>query len=182
MQADKTPGSYGDYDQSLRDLAQFLKDQTQLDVVLNNEEKLFQPGECPRTALYCGWYSLANYVDAFEWQPGAVGYHLASGEAATLRDPKSNVWCKRMLEKGVCATLGPTFEPYLIAFPRPLDFFVTLLSGKFTLAETNARTIPHSSWVMTLVGDPLYNPYRGRPAFDELKLPESLRRLLSEER
>src|SRR5262249_44166801 len=36
MAADRNPGSYGDYDQSLRDLAKLLKQHTKLDVVLDD--------------------------------------------------------------------------------------------------------------------------------------------------
>lgn len=180
MPADKNAGSYGDYDQSLRDLARLLQEQTALDVVLDDKNELFQPGQCADAALYCGWYSLAKYVDAFQWKRGAVGYHLASGEATTLRKLDSNVWCKRMLESGVCATLGPTYEPYLTAFPRPLDFFPLLLTGELTLAEVYARTNPYNSWVMVLVGDPLYNPFKNRPRFDRQNLPEALQRMLPE--
>lgn len=172
---DKSPGSYGDYDQSLRELASFLKKNTKLDVVFNDEDKLFQKGDCPNAALYCGWYSLSSYVDAFEWRPGSVGYHIASGEAKTLRGASSNVWCKRMLDEGVCATLGPVYEPYLTAFPRPLDFFPMLLAGKHTLVEVYARTNPSTSWTMVLVGDPLYSPFRNNPALDVEKLPPQLR-------
>lgn len=178
MGADKTPGSYGDYDQSLRDLAKLLKDHTKLDVVLDDTGELFRAGDCPDAALYCGWYSLSKYVDAFKWKRGSVAYHIASGEAETLRNAGSNCWCKSMLERGVCATLGPTYEPYLMAFPRPLDFFPLLLTGQYTLAETYARTNPYNSWVMTLVGDPLYNPFKGRPQFDLKKLPPEVERVM----
>jgi uncharacterized protein (TIGR03790 family) len=174
-------GSYADYDQSLRNLAEFLEDHVDRKVVLDNQAKLFQPGDCPQTALYCGWYSLSKYVDAFEWQKGAVGYHIASGEAATLRDPASQVWCKRMLEDGVCATFGPVYEPYLAAFPRPDEFFPLLLSGRYTLVEAYYRTKPFNSWVMVLVGDPLYQPFRDRPAFKLEDLPERYRRLIAPE-
>lgn len=160
---DQQRGSNGEYDESLRNLARLLQEKTKLKVVLDNKEELFAPGSCPDAALYCGWYSLSKYIDAFQWKPGAVAYHLASMEAETLRKPQSNAWCKRMLEKGVCATLGPTFEPYLVAFPLPEDFFVALLSGKFTLAECYYRTAPFTSWVMTLVGDPFYQPFKNRP-------------------
>lgn len=182
LPVDKNPGSYGDYDQSLRELAKLLRENTQLEVVLDDKGELFQPGDCPDAALYCGWYSLAKYVDAFAWKRGAVGYHLASGEAATLRKADSYVWCKRMLDKGVCATLGPTYEPYLTAFPRPLDFFPLLLSGRYTLAEVYARTNPCTSWVVVLVGDPLYNPYKNRSPFDLKNPPDVLERLLQERR
>ncbi|MGQ0636161.1 MAG: TIGR03790 family protein [Planctomycetaceae bacterium] len=172
-----SPGSYADYDRSLRELAQFLKAHTRLEVVFDDRPELFQPGDCPDAAVYCGWYSLAKYVDAFDWRPGAVAYHMASGEAQTLRRAGSEVWCKRLLEDGVAATVGPTYEPYLAAFPRPLDFFPLLLSGKYPLAEVYARTCPHTSWVMVLVGDPLYNPFKNNPQFDEQNLPPLLRRL-----
>ena len=58
----------------------------------------------------------------------------------------------------MCATLGPVYEPYLIAYPHPREFFCMLVSGKFTVAEAYHRTLPHTSWVMTFIGDPLYNP------------------------
>jgi uncharacterized protein (TIGR03790 family) len=99
-------------------------------------------------------------VDAFDWTPGAVAYHLASGEATTLRDPGSQAWCKKMIEDGVAATIGPVYEPYLAAFPRPEQFFGLLLEGKLTLVECYYRTLPHNSWMMTLIGDPLYRPFK----------------------
>ena len=171
-------GSYGDYDQAIRDLASLLQDRTRLDVDLDDRKELFQEGDCPDTGLYCGWYSLGKYVDAFEFVPGAVGYHIASAEAVTLRNPDSNAWCKRMLEDGICATLGPVHEPYLTAFPRPDEFFAALLSGKYSLVECYYRTKPFNSWVMILVGDPLYNPFRANPLLDAASLPDHLKKVL----
>lgn len=166
------------YDLSLRNLAAELQRYTPAKVILDSRQRLFQAGECPDAALYCGWYSLAKYIDAFDWVPGAVGYHMASGEANTLRNPKSRVWCKRMLEEGVCATLGPVHEPYLHAMPLPEEFFVVLMSGRYTLAETYYRTKPFNSWVMVLVGDPLYNPFKNNPQFTADSIPEPWRRLI----
>jgi uncharacterized protein (TIGR03790 family) len=156
------PGSFGDFDRSLLMTAKAIDEQTDFETVVENSPKLFQSGECPHAALYCGWYSLAKYVDAFDWEPGAVAYHLASGEAATLRDPRSQVWCKKLLEDGVCATIGPVYEPYLIAFPRPNEFFALLLRGDLTLVECYYLTQPFNSWMMTLIGDPLYRPFKYR--------------------
>jgi uncharacterized protein (TIGR03790 family) len=168
-------GSYGEYDQSLRDLAERLQQHTHLITVLDNKPELFQPGACPDAALYCGWYSLGKYVDAFQWRPGAVGYHPASMEAQTLTTPGSSVWCNAMLERGITATLGPVEEPYLLAFPLPDDFFSLLLTGRYTLVETYYRTCPFMSWVMVLVGDPLYNPFKNKPQLSESQLPDRLR-------
>ncbi|HBH55056.1 MAG TPA: hypothetical protein DDY91_24510 [Planctomycetaceae bacterium] len=174
----KGPGSYGDYDQSLRELAGLLREKSALPVTFDDRQELFQPGECPDTALYCGWYSLAKYVPAFEWRRGSVGYHIASSEATTLRDSKSEVWCKRMLEEGVAVTLGPTFEPYLVAFPRPSEFFPLLMTGRLCLGEVYALTVPLQSWAITLVGDPLYNPFRNKPALQVEDLPAPLQLLI----
>ena len=87
---------------------------------------------------------------------------MASAEATTLHNKDSQVWCKRMLEDGVCATIGPVFEPYLIAFPRPNEFFSFLMQGELSLVECYYRTKPFNSWMMTLIGDPLYRPFAKR--------------------
>jgi len=161
-QSKVSPGSYADYDRALLITAQGLKEKTTLEVTLDKKGELFQPGDCPDAALYCGWYSLGKYVDAFDWAPGAVAYHLASGEATTLRNLKSQVWCKRMLEEGVCATIGPVYEPYLVAFPRPNEFFALLIQGELSLVECYYQTKPFNGWMMTLIGDPLYRPFANR--------------------
>jgi len=149
---------YGYYDQSLRALAFVTQLRTSLPVKEQRTQELFQPGDCPQTALYCGWYSVASYVDAFEFVPGAVGYHIASLEAVSLRDPNSGQWCPNLLAKGITATLGPVGEPYLAAFPEPKNFFAELFDGR-CLIEAYYRTKPFNSWQMILVGDPLYTPF-----------------------
>ncbi|MFP3982470.1 MAG: TIGR03790 family protein [Desulfurivibrionaceae bacterium] len=149
---------YALYDQSIHRTAERLKKEGWPNVVVEDSSKLFQPGDCPEAALYCGWYSLGRYVDAFEWVKGAVGYHIASQECQTLRRSNSRVWCKRMLEEGVAATLGPVGEPYVQSFPVPEVFFSCLLDKDFALAECYLLANPFWSWKMVLVGDPLYRP------------------------
>lgn len=129
-------------------------------VFKDDEGKLFQAGDCPDTALYCGWYSLAKYVDAFTWVKGAIGYHVASAECATLKAKNRRVWCKRMLEEGIAATIGPVGEPYVQSFPNPEIFFQFLMDGYLTLAECYYLSLPFVSWKMVLVGDPLYRPFK----------------------
>jgi uncharacterized protein (TIGR03790 family) len=161
-------GSYAWYDAHLVRLAQLMKEHTHFKVVLDQRPGLFLPGSCPDAALYCGWYSLAKYVASCTWRQGAVAYHVASAEATTLRKPGSQVWCKRMLEEGVAATLGPVSEPYLLAFPLPDDFFPLLMTGRRTLLEVYFRTVPQLSWQMILIGDPLYTPFKKDPAWEAL--------------
>jgi len=160
--ADKPVEGYALYDRSIHWAAERLKDAGRLPVVLDDQEALFQPGQAPDAALYCGWYSLAQYVDAFEWVRGAVGYHIASSECSTLKVPGSQVWCKRLLEEGVAATIGPTSEPYLQAFTVPEIFFGLLADGRLSLAECYALATPFLSWQMVLIGDPLYRPFGKR--------------------
>ena len=150
------------YDRAIHRAARLVEKSKLMPVVVDSQERLFQPGECPDAALYCGWYSLAHYVDAFTWVKGAVGFHIASQECETLRSGVSQTWCKMMLEKGVAATLGPVAEPYLGSFPLPDVFFGSLVDGRLTLAECYALANPYWSWQMVLVGDPLYRPFRNR--------------------
>ena len=149
---------YGFYDNSLYLAADQVKKDGRLEVVVNDKPELFQPGDCPNAALYCGWYRLAHYLDAFDWQPGAIAYHMASSELGTLKNKKSEVWGKRMLEDGAAVVIGPVAEPYIQAFPPPVLFFSLLFDGRFTLAECYALSVPFRSWRMVLVGDPLYRP------------------------
>ena len=156
----KKLSAYAWYDRSIHLAAGRVKKSGRLPVVLDEKKDLFKPGACPDAALYCGWYSLANYVDAFQWKSGSIGYHIASSECTTLKRKNSNVWCKKMLEKGVAATIGPVSEPYVNAFPLPELFFGCLVDGNLTLAECYLISIPYLSWKMVLVGDPLYRPFK----------------------
>jgi uncharacterized protein (TIGR03790 family) len=154
---------YGGYDESLREMAKLLDKEAKMSVTLDNKPELFAAGSCPDCALYCGWYSLAKFVDCCRFAPGAVAYHIASSEAVTLRDPKTTLWCKNLMDKGVIATLGPVAEPYTLGFPKPAEFFGFLVTGKYTLVECYWRTEILASWMTVFVGDPLYNPYAKKP-------------------
>ena len=157
---DKKLSGYALYDRSIHLAAGRVKKSNLMPVVLDDKQELFKPGACPDAALYCGWYSLANYVDAFIWKSGSIGYHIASSECSTLKRKNSKVWCKVMLEKGIAATIGPVSEPYVNSFPLPEIFFGFLVDGNLTLAECYIISTPCLSWKMVLVGDPLYRPFK----------------------
>lgn len=155
---------YGVYDQSLRDFAWLVRENTGLKATLENTEKtMSDPGSAPDVALYCGWYRLRHYEPAFTFRPGAIGYHIASEEAVSLRDPSEQGWCKRAIEEGITATLGAVSEPLVDAFPLPEEFFGLVLTGAMPLIDAYALTNPFLSWKMVLIGDPFYNPYRKHP-------------------
>jgi len=151
-------GGYAIYDYSLHRAAEIAKQR--MDVMLDETAALFSEKACPEAAVYSGWYSLGKYIDSFEWQKGAVGYHIASSECSTLRKKESSLWCLKMLEKGVAATIGPVYEPHVQGFPVPHVFFNQLLEGYMSLGEAYLVSLPYLSWQMVLVGDPLYQPFR----------------------
>jgi uncharacterized protein (TIGR03790 family) len=161
---DKNPYSFGSVDQSLRDLTAIAGLQTGLAVKEERTEKLFEAASCPQTAIYCGWYSLKKYVDAFDFIDGAVGFHISSLEAVDLRDPNSSQWCPAMLKDGITATLGAVAEPYLHSFPRPKEFFSELFNGR-CLVEAYYITNPFNSWQLVLIGDPLYTPFKSNKKY-----------------
>jgi len=148
---------YARYDLSLHRAAKIAA--ARMTTLVDDKQELFAESCCPDAALYCGWYSLGRYIDSFSWQKGAIGYHIASAECATLRGKNSSGWCVKMLEKGAAATIGPVYEPYVQGFPLPELFFAQLIEGDMSLGESYLVALPYLSWQMVLVGDPLYQPF-----------------------
>lgn len=169
---DPTGTGYGGYDLSMREMADLLLAGANLPVTLDNAEPLFPPHGCPDAALYCGWYSVRNYVPCCQFVPGAVAWHLASYEAVSIRRPDRQ-WCGNLLRDGAAVTLGAVAEPFTIGFPKPVEFFGLLVTGEMPLVEVYANTLILSSWQMTLVGDPLYTPFARRPALKSRLVPFS---------
>lgn len=169
--------AYGQFDRRLRNLATLVLARTNMQVKLDDLPAVLPAGSVDDVALYCGWYSLRSYVPGMKFNRGAVGYHIASLELLSLRDPQETGWVRGLLRDGVAGTLGPVAEPYLHAFPPPEEFFPLLLSGKFTLAEVYWTTVPMTSWMMCCIGDPLYNPYLNKPQMKVDDLPLVFRNL-----
>lgn len=90
------------------------------------------------------------------------------------RDPKTQQWCVKMIQNGVAATIGAVAEPLLAAFPEPAEFMPLLMTGKYTIAECYWRAVPHASWQMMLLDDPLYNPFKTNPKVQVKDLPAGL--------
>ena len=170
---------YTDYDQKLGRLAELIKQKTKLQLTFDNQEALIPAHSLHDIAVYCGWYSLRNFSSPGSFSPGAVGFHVASLELVSLREPNEHGWVRGLLSEGVVGTLGPVAEPYLQSFPPPDEFFPLLMTGRLTLAEVYWRTLPWSSWMQTCIGDPLYNPYKNDPPLVATDLPSELRAAIS---
>ncbi len=157
---------YQGYDESFREAAALMI-KAGFETTLDDKDPVFGEKTCPDAILYAGWYSHAKFVDSFTFPTGAIAWHLASSEATTLRNKESKVWCPNLLQKGVAVTMGPVAEPYTVAFPKPAEFFGMVATGKHTVAECYARTTLLTSWMMTLVADPLYTPFAGKKLLNE---------------
>jgi uncharacterized protein (TIGR03790 family) len=173
---------YAQFDLRLARLASLVRTKTKLHLIYDHDKALITrpfDDRIKNVALYCGWYSPRLYVPAFDFAPGSVGYHIASYTMTTLHNLPGN-WCEGMMRDGLDATLGPCDEPYLLAFPPPDEFFPLLMTGKLTLAEVYWKTTPMTSWMISMIGDPLYRPFKVDPAMSVDDLPPALRRAVTQ--
>ncbi len=117
-------------------------------------------------AFYVGWYD-ENVSGPFtqpevEFMPGAFAYHLHSFSAGTLRTATRH-WVGPLLSKGVTATMGSVYEPYLAGTPDLGIFAGRFLFYGYSFGEAAYTSQPVLSWMTTVVGDPLYSPYIRSP-------------------
>jgi uncharacterized protein (TIGR03790 family) len=137
-----------------------------------NSETLPASFPMSHIAIYAGWYA-ENANGPFlqpkmEFMPGAFAYHLHSYSAATLRSTTLN-WCGPLLAKGATCTMGCVNEPYLQFTPN-IAFFIQALGNQFNFGEAAWAAQPALSWQTTVIGDPLYEPFKNVPAQLHLKL------------
>ena len=116
---------------------------------------------CDAPVLYFGWYA-GNLngpfaLPGFRFPPGAIAVHIHSYSAGTLRSSTSG-WTGPLIARGVTATVGNVFEPYLELTHRPQLFLRALARGA-TLADAAYFSLPELSWQAILIGDPLYRPF-----------------------
>jgi uncharacterized protein (TIGR03790 family) len=164
--------AYGEGDAAIRGAIDRLAGagfQTTLDM---KEDTWKQPkggagNQAAGAAFYVGWYALTNFQDIFGdhgLAQGSIAWHIASGEAVDIWHP-SGEWCINLMRRGAAVTIGPVREPYVTAFPHG-DVFVEALLQGLTVADSYWVSLPHVSWAMVLLGDPLYRPFgvKARPA------------------
>lgn len=112
-------------------------------------------------ALYFGWYSrniegVWNDIAVMP-PPGAIGFHIHSFSASTLRH-RARGWSAPLVANGMTLTVGNVFEPYLEATHLPHLFLIGLLEGK-TAGMASLESLRFINWQTILLGDPLYRPF-----------------------
>jgi uncharacterized protein (TIGR03790 family) len=132
------------------------------DVSEDHETSLFtwrQRFDAP--AFYFGWYAYdpAGPIadSAFHFPPGAIGIHIHSYSGAMVRDA-THRWVGPLVARGIAATVGNVFEPYL-DFTHHIDLFMSALAEGRTTGEAAYYSLPALSWQNIFVGDPLYRPF-----------------------
>src|ERR1035437_6903029 len=118
-----------------------------------------------QVAIYAGWYD-SDVSGPFkqpkvEFMPGAFAYHLHSFSASSLRSATNN-WCGPLLAKGATCTLGCVYEPYLQFTPN-IAYFLQSFGNGFTFGEAAWASSLALSWQTTVIGDPLYQPFKKSP-------------------
>lgn len=126
-------------------------------------------------ALYFGWYTGTLNgpfaLPGFRFPPGAVALHIHSFSASTLRSPVSG-WTGPFVARGVTATVGNVYEPYLQFTHRPHLLLRALARGA-TWGEAAYYALPALSWQAVAVGDPLYRPF-AVPLVEQLRQRDQL--------
>jgi uncharacterized protein (TIGR03790 family) len=117
-------------------------------------------------AIYAGWYT-ENVDGPFtlpnvEFMPGAFAYHLHSFSAAALRTMNRN-WTGPLLAKGATISMGTVDEPYLMGTPDIAAFMGRFMFYSFSFGAAAYASQNVLSWQTTVVGDPLYRPFKKSP-------------------
>ncbi len=148
------------------------------ETVLNREESVWGR-EYPMedAALYLGWYE--EHVtgpftrDTFRFRRGALAYHLHSASAVSIRK-ENRYWAGPLLQKGAAASMGAVSEPFLQFTPHLQIWAEELVRGR-TFGDATSRAQSVLSWQITVLGDPLFRPFR-------YSLQDQIRHLREDER
>lgn len=133
------------------------------EVRLDSEEEVW--GEAfpmEDVALYMGWYEEdvtgPFRREDFEFRTGAVAYHMHSASAISLRET-DRYWAGPLLARGAAATMGAVSEPFLQFTPN-LQIVAERLAHGYTFGDAAYMAQSVLSWQVTVLGDPLYRPFR----------------------
>ena len=128
-----------------------------------DREPATMPGtaRCDAPVLYFGWYAGdlngPFALPGFRFPPGAIAQHIHSMSASTLRSTRTG-WCGPLVDRGITATVGNVYEPYLQILHRPPLLLRALARGA-TFGEAAYYALPVLSWQSVAIGDPLYRPF-----------------------
>ena len=154
-------GAYFPGDYWIREAqAQFVRlgYETEIDM---QEEVLATGYPIEDVALYFGWYTEhmtgALARENFRFRPGAIAYHIHSASASTLRSER-RYWAGPLVARGAAFTMGAVSEPFLTYTPE-LNILAERLVSGYTIGDAVLLSQRTLSWQITVIGDPLYQPF-----------------------
>ena len=161
-----TVGQFKVGDDQFRKVVEIMRRSGFATVVDKKQETLPVGFPASHIAFYAGWYGI-NVEGVFaestvEFMPGAIAYHLHSFNGSMIRDAHAR-WIGPFINKGVTATFGTVYEPYLELTPDQPLFFSRLIQSGFTFGEAGYAATRALSWQTVFVGDPLYRPFGKAP-------------------
>lgn len=154
-------GPHAKGDEWFEEAASLLQEQDWKPQVHRDKGTLRVTDRADGVAIYLGWY--AGQINGpfalpgYEFAPGAIALHLHSFSAGSLRLQNRGGWSGPLVARGVAATVGNVYEPYMEFTHHPHRFIGALLGGA-TLGEAAYYSIPALSWQGIVIGDPLYRP------------------------
>lgn len=112
-------------------------------------------------AFYFGWYTQnvgGFFLDPnFRFPSGTCAIHIHSFSATSMRS--KTAWTPGLVARGVTATVGNVYEPYL-GFSHYPHYFAEALASGMRAGDAAAFANPVFSWQTIFVGDPLYRPFK----------------------
>ncbi len=163
---DITSGEYKTGDDWLRGAADVCQ-RSGYETIIDNHPATFSASfPMSHIAFYAGWYdngvSGPFTLPQVEFMPGAFAYHLHSYSGHKIRDAGQH-WVGPFLAKGATITMGSVDEPYLSGTPDVATFCARFISQAYSFGEAAYACQATLSWQTTVVGDPLYRPFRKGP-------------------
>lgn len=153
-------GIHADGDRWLEETARILDEAGYDSAVDRTPTTLAGAARGDGAAWYFGWYTGdlngPFALPGYRFPPGAVALHIHSASAQTLRSVQQG-WTGPLVARGVTATFGNVYEPYLQLTHRPHLVARALLRGA-TLGDAAYYALPALSWQSIVIGDPLYRP------------------------
>jgi len=112
-------------------------------------------------AIYLGWYNAdlngPMALPGFHFPAGALAFPIHSFSAETLHSTEKG-WSGPLVARGVSATVGNVYEPFL-ELSHNLNLLMEALFRGDNFGEAAAYALPALSWEAIAIGDPLYRPF-----------------------
>lgn len=110
-------------------------------------------------ALYFGWNDLPKTDQKYQCVSGAIAVCYSDNSAEQIHQSAGGQWANIWLSAGAAAVIGGIDRVHPTYPPKATSLLDALVKDHLTLGEAYWKTVPHTSWQVLLIGDPLYRPW-----------------------